>query len=265
MSLSKRKRKAILNVNLRIILIYHVYMRRTKMMKKEKKIKPYDSNKKNVFKEFKAFISRGSVLDLAVGVIIGGAFNAIVTAVSKVLLSVATWQVPGGINGLVTVLPAANSAQAGMDASIGLDQSFASTDLQTLAESFATKLYPSDVSAQTIESAKTTILNNYVLHGTTYVYKLSATIDWGLIINATISFLIIALTLFIVVKVATSLRKTRDKQKAKWLEEYYQKYPELRPAPVDPGIPEPTDHEILKEMLSVLKKQNETDTLISKK
>jgi large conductance mechanosensitive channel len=30
--------------------------------------------------EFKAFISRGSVVDLAVGVIIGGAFGAIVTA-----------------------------------------------------------------------------------------------------------------------------------------------------------------------------------------
>jgi large conductance mechanosensitive channel len=31
-----------------------------------------------MFKEFKAFILRGNVLDLAVGVIVGGAFNAIV-------------------------------------------------------------------------------------------------------------------------------------------------------------------------------------------
>ena len=39
--------------------------------------------KKNGFiKEFKEFISRGSVIDLAVGVIIGGAFSAIVTSLT---------------------------------------------------------------------------------------------------------------------------------------------------------------------------------------
>lgn len=31
---------------------------------------------KNVIKEFKAFIERGSVIDLAVGVVIGGAFSS---------------------------------------------------------------------------------------------------------------------------------------------------------------------------------------------
>ncbi len=35
-----------------------------------------------MFKEFKAFISRGNVLDLAVGVIIGGAFGTIVTSLT---------------------------------------------------------------------------------------------------------------------------------------------------------------------------------------
>ena len=35
---------------------------------------------KKFFKEFKEFISRGNILDMAVGVIIGGAFSAIVTA-----------------------------------------------------------------------------------------------------------------------------------------------------------------------------------------
>src|SRR5271167_2589649 len=34
-------------------------------------------------KEFKEFISRGNVVDLAVGVIIGGAFGAIVTSLVK--------------------------------------------------------------------------------------------------------------------------------------------------------------------------------------
>lgn len=38
------------------------------------------------FKEFKEFISRGNVLDMAIGVIIGGAFGKIVTSVVNDLL-----------------------------------------------------------------------------------------------------------------------------------------------------------------------------------
>lgn len=38
---------------------------------------------KKFIKEFKAFISRGNVIDMAVGVIIGGAFSAIVTALTN--------------------------------------------------------------------------------------------------------------------------------------------------------------------------------------
>lgn len=37
---------------------------------------------KKFFREFKEFISRGNVIDLAVGVIIGGAFSAIVTSLT---------------------------------------------------------------------------------------------------------------------------------------------------------------------------------------
>ena len=47
---------------------------------------------KKFFKDFKTFISRGNVLDLAVGVIIGGAFTAIVTAVTnKILMPIINW------------------------------------------------------------------------------------------------------------------------------------------------------------------------------
>lgn len=35
---------------------------------------------KNFFNEFKKFISRGNVMDMAVGIIIGGAFTSIVTS-----------------------------------------------------------------------------------------------------------------------------------------------------------------------------------------
>jgi len=43
--------------------------------------------KKGFFAEFKEFISKGSVLDLAVGIIIGGAFTAIVTALTGNILT----------------------------------------------------------------------------------------------------------------------------------------------------------------------------------
>lgn len=36
-----------------------------------------------IIKEFKEFISRGNVLDMAVGVIVGGAFTAIVTSLNQ--------------------------------------------------------------------------------------------------------------------------------------------------------------------------------------
>ncbi len=41
---------------------------------------------KKFFGEFKKFITRGNVLDMAVGVIVGGAFTAIVTALSDNIL-----------------------------------------------------------------------------------------------------------------------------------------------------------------------------------
>ena len=50
---------------------------------------------KKFFKEFKEFISRGSVLDMAVGIIIGGAFTAIITAlVNNILTPLINW-IPG--------------------------------------------------------------------------------------------------------------------------------------------------------------------------
>ena len=50
---------------------------------------------KKFFSEFKAFITRGNVLDMAVGIIIGGAFTAIITAiVGNILTPLINW-IPG--------------------------------------------------------------------------------------------------------------------------------------------------------------------------
>ncbi len=47
---------------------------------------------KKFFEEFKTFISRGNVLDMAVGVIVGAAFGAITTAlVSNIITPLLAW------------------------------------------------------------------------------------------------------------------------------------------------------------------------------
>ena len=179
---------------------------------------------KKFFAEFKTFIARGNVLDMAVGVVIGGAFSAIVNALVNILLSVCTWAVPGGLKGLVTVLPAANDMQRGMNEAIGLGQSFQASELQKLGYKLAETNYAAQIlenpdylkeNSNLIESAKSTILSKYTLHGTTYTYNLSAVIDWGTFINAIISFLIVAFVLFLIVKTFNKMREAQEKAKAK--------------------------------------------------
>ena len=51
---------------------------------------------KKFFKDFKKFITRGNILDMAVGVIVGGAFSKIVTSlVNDILMPVIAWAAGG--------------------------------------------------------------------------------------------------------------------------------------------------------------------------
>ncbi len=66
---------------------------------------------KKFFEEFKKFITRGNVLDMAVGVIVGGAFTAIVTALtSNILQPFINWIIyliagsDGSLDGVYTFL-----------------------------------------------------------------------------------------------------------------------------------------------------------------
>lgn len=59
---------------------------------------------KKLFKEFKAFITRGNVMELAVGMIIGAAFTAIISAVVTGILKPLINLIPIGDTGLQTVL-----------------------------------------------------------------------------------------------------------------------------------------------------------------
>ncbi len=53
---------------------------------------------KNFFKEFHEFISRGDVMSMAVGIIIGGAFTAIINSVVKDIIGPVIGAVCGGID-----------------------------------------------------------------------------------------------------------------------------------------------------------------------
>jgi len=180
---------------------------------------------KKFFADFKAFISRGNVLDMAVGVIIGGAFNAIVTALVNILLSVATWGVPGGLKGLITVLPAVNDVQKGAVGQTFQTSEIVAKTIEYAAGQGVTITKDSDTFIQWQNS----LLTKYTLHGTTYAANTSAVIDWGAFINAIISFLIIAITLFVIIKVAMGMAKKREELKAKMEAEAYQAWAKAHP------------------------------------
>ena len=143
-------------------------------MGKEKKEK-----KPGFFAEFKAFITKGNVLDMAVGVIIGGAFNAIITALkNKILMpiinAVLSYITDG--QGLYTILWASKKVVGAS----GTEEEIAA------AIEAGGQLGPNGA-----------------------VYSRLFYIDWSAFIEAVINFLLIALTLFIIIKVFRTLQKKR--------------------------------------------------------
>lgn len=173
-----------------------------------------NKDKKGFLTEFKEFITRGNVIDMAVGVIIGGAFSAIVNAVvNKVFMPLIAMFTGGGLQGFVTVL---NEAQA--LAPDGTDPSKVVT--------YWDKEYLID---------KVNVIN------------------WGDVINAIINFLIIAIILFVIVKAVAYAHAKKEELDALRLEAYYQKHPEERPVPPEPGVPEPTTNELLTQIRDLLK------------
>ena len=223
------------------------------MAKKEKK-------GPGLWAEFKEFINRGNAFMLAVGVVIGGAFSAIVNAFVNILLSVATWPVPGGLKGLVSVLPALTDAQKGaaflVDGTTVNYQSFTMAQANERVIQFAA----AQGKVLTVDDAdfiqwKNSLLGLYDQHGMTFTYKMSAVIDWGTLLTAFISFIIIAVVLFIIVKVSNTAAKKKAELEAKAQEAYYEKHPEERPVPPEPGKPEPTELDYLKEIAELLKEK----------
>lgn len=67
-----------------------------------------DEEKKGLVAEFREFIARGNVMDLAVGIIIGGAFTAIVTSLVETI-----------INPLIAIITGGETPGAGLQLTVG--------------------------------------------------------------------------------------------------------------------------------------------------
>ena len=131
---------------------------------------------KKFFGEFKTFITRGNVVDMAVGVIVGGAFTAIVNGVSNFVLKPL-------INWVLSLI-------LGKDA---LSEIF----------TFLREAYTIDpeTGAYVLDEA-----GNKVIDLANSIY-----IDWGSLILAVINFIITAFVLFLIVKFINKAREDKDK------------------------------------------------------
>ena len=136
---------------------------------------------KQFFGEFKKFISRGNIVDMAVGVIVGSSFTAIVNALSNNILK-------PFINWLLALILGANAL----------------SELYTPLK-FVAKL-AEDGSKLLDENG------NEIMDLANSIY-----IDWGAFILAIINFFIIAFVLFCFVKTINTIRENAEKleQKAK--------------------------------------------------
>lgn len=189
---------------------------------------------KKFWTEFKAFISRGNIMNMAVGVIVGAAFSAIVTALTNNIIR-------PFINWVLKLI-------TGGDA------------LSSVYTFLGEPAYTADGAIDLANS----------------IY-----IDWGAFITAIIDFFIIALTIFLVMKLlmgaqgfikkSVSEYPTRAERKQLKKEgvdlrnhkELIKATADLRernkPAPKE--LP-PTQEELLTEILAELKKQNTTETKV---
>ena len=131
---------------------------------------------KKFFEEFKKFITRGNVVDMAVGVIVGGAFTAIVNGLSNNILKPI-------INYVLFLV-------------LGKD---------SLNEIY-TFLHKEMVDV--VDEAGAVI-------GTQVDLAQSIYIDWGAFINAIINFFLIAFVLFVIVKLFNEFRENQQELKSK--------------------------------------------------
>ena len=131
------------------------------------------------FADFKKFITRGNVVDMAVGVIVGGAFTAIVNGMSNFILKPIT-------NWILALI---------------------------IGEDALTAQYTYLKTVYTIDEAGEFVLDefgNKIPDLAQSIY-----IDWGSFINAVINFFLVALVLFIIVRFINKVRENNQENMEK--------------------------------------------------
>ncbi len=128
---------------------------------------------KKFFEEFKKFITRGNVVDMAVGVIVGSSFTAIVNGLSNFILKPV-------INWILAMILGKNA----------------------LSEVFTFLIYK-----------EKTIVDEAGVSSIVPDLENSIYIDWGSFINAIINFFLVAFVLFCILKVFNSFREKQENLK----------------------------------------------------
>lgn len=127
---------------------------------------------KKLLAEFKTFITRGNVIDLAIGMIIGSAFTAIVNALSKQIIQPV-------INWFIYLATGGES----------LEQTYT-----MLVTNYKTETVVDEVTGV---SSSVEVVD----------YASSIYIDWGALITAIINFILIAIVLFTIIKMFNNYKK----------------------------------------------------------
>ena len=143
---------------------------------------------KTFLPEFKKFITRGNVMDMSVGVIVGGAFTAIVNGMSNFILKPL-------INFALFKTFGANSL----------------TDLYTFLNKVEKTQDILDEAGEVIGAETVIDLENSIY------------IDWGSFINAVINFFLIAFVLFCIVRIFNRIRNNHKEAAEKIKEKHIPK------------------------------------------
>ena len=128
---------------------------------------------KKFFEEFRKFIMRGNIVDMSVGVIVGGAFTSIVNGLTNNILKPL-------INWFLALI-------------LG-------TDSLSEVYTYLKRVEVAELDANGVATG------NMVVDLTQSIY-----IDWGAFINAIINFLIIAFVLFVILKAINAINESHQR------------------------------------------------------
>ena len=163
---------------------------------------------KKFFSDFKAFIAKGNVIDMAIGVVVGGAFKDIVNALVSNIITPLIGLLLGGSN---------------------------LSDYKYVLQEEVVELVDGVETVVTPENA----------------------ILWGAFLQTIIDFLIIALTLFVMIKVAMGVHNKTEAAKQRLKNQKEEEVAAAEEAPAEPEISS-TD-KLLIEIRDLLKKEDKAE------